>query len=285
MKHSSGRARGATPLFATALRATLRPLSGASSRSGSRPGPGSGPRTGLRAALSTAAGTILGTTCCALALTVLPAAPAFAQKTPTVSHGPAVRDATPDADASIQNRNWTAALAQLDARIAANPRDAQAKFKRATILARLNRDDEAIAAFTELTETYPELPEPYNNLAALYAKQGRYTEARAALETAVKASPGYGLAYENLGDLYLRMADQAYRRAQTLGAGNGTTSQRIADIGKIVSPSKTPVKKTSQPTPETDTNRAMQNMINSPSFQFGGPNGSLATPPYVAPSQ
>ncbi|WP_109478579.1 tetratricopeptide repeat protein [Paraburkholderia sp. C35] len=274
MKHSSGRARGATPLFATALRATFRPNSGASSRKG------------LLAALSTAAGTVVGTACCGLALIALPAAPAFAQKAPTVAHGPAVRDATPDADASIQQKNWTAALEQLDARIKANPRDAQAKFKRATVLARLNRDDEAIAAFTELTETYPELPEPYNNLAALYAKQGRYTEARAALETAVKASPGYGLGYENLGDLYLRMADQAYRRAQSLGAGNATTAQRIADIGKIVTPSKTPVKKASQPAADDYTSRATQNMTTSPSFQFGGPtNGSLATPPYVAPSQ
>ncbi len=218
---------------------------------------------------------------------VLPSAPAFAQKAPTVAHGPAVRDMTPDADASIQEKNWTAALAQLDARITANPRDAQAKFKRATVLARLNRDDEAITAFTELTQTYPELPEPYNNLAALYAKQGRYTEARAALETAVKASPGYGLAYENLGDLYLRMAGQAYRRAQSLGVGNGTTAQRIADIDKIVAPRKPSAATKAAPAAvETDyTTRATPNIVNTPAFQFGGPNGSLAVPPYVAPSQ
>jgi tetratricopeptide (TPR) repeat protein len=273
MKHSSGRARGATPLFATALRSTSCP-----------PCPTS--RTSSRAGLLTVLGAAAGTACLGLALLALPATSAFAQKTPTVAHGPAVRDATPDADASIAQKDWNAALTQLDARIAANPRDAQAKFKRATVLARLNRDDEAITAFTELTQTYPELPEPYNNLAALYAKQGRYTEARAALETAVKASPGYGLAYENLGDLYLRMADQAYRRAQGLGAGNGSTSQRIADIEKIVSPRKTPVKKTSQPAAESDnTNRAMQGITETPGFQFGGPNGSLATPPYIAPSQ
>ena len=100
-----------------------------------------------------------------------------------------------------------------------NPRDAQAKFKRGTVLAHLNRDDEAIAAFTELTQAYPELPEPYNNLAALYAKHGRYAEARAALETAIKANPSYALAYENLGDLYLRLANEAYKRAQRLGQG------------------------------------------------------------------
>jgi tetratricopeptide (TPR) repeat protein len=252
MKHSSGRARGATPLFATALRSTT------------------------------------GAVCCGLAVLVLSATPAFAQKAPTVAHGPATRDLTPDADASIAEKNWNAALTQLDARIAANPRDAQAKFKRATVLARLNRDDDAIAAFTELTQTYPELPEPYNNLAALYAKQGKYTEARAALETAVKASPGYGLAYENLGDLYLRMADQAYRRAQSLGGTSGTTNQRLADIEKIVSPRTKSVQKTSQPAAASSpdyTNRATNNITTSPGFQFGGPNGSLAMPPYVAPSQ
>ncbi|MEM5385321.1 tetratricopeptide repeat protein [Paraburkholderia phymatum] len=267
MKHSSGRARGAKPLFATALRSTFRATF----------------RPTFAAALSAAAGTV----CCGLALTVLPVSSALAQKASTIPHGAAVRDVTPDADASIEQKSWTAALAQLDARIAANPRDAQAKFKRATVLARLNRDDEAIAAFTELTQTYPELPEPYNNLAALYAKQGRYTEARAALETAVKASPGYGLAYENLGDLYLRMADQAYRRAQSLGSGNGTTNQRIADIEKIVTPRKTAAKKAVQPSGETIdyTNRATSNITNTPGFQFGGPNGSLATPPYIAPSQ
>jgi tetratricopeptide (TPR) repeat protein len=225
-------------------------------------------------------------TLCGLALLIVPGASAYAQKTDVVSHGPATRDATPDADASITQQNWTAALAELNARIAQNPRDAQAKFKRATVLARMNRTDEAIAAFTELTEAYPELPEPYNNLAALYAKEGRYSEARAALETATKASPGYGLAYENLGDLYLRMADQAYRRAQSLGAASGTTQQRMADIEKIVSPPKTAAKPApSTPPAATDTSHATPNVTESPAFQFGGPNGSLAIPPYVAPSR
>src|ERR1700677_2640085 len=135
------------------------------------------------------------------ALLCVQSMPALAQRVP------AVADGTPEIDAAIASKNLDAALKQLDARIASNPRDAQAKFKRATVLARLNRDDDAIAAFTELTQIYPELPEPYNNLAALYAKHGRYDDARAALETATKVNPGYGLAYENLGDLYLRMAD------------------------------------------------------------------------------
>ncbi len=222
----------------------------------------------------------------ALALGMLPGAAAFAQKTPTMPQGPAVRDNTPEIDASIAQKDWQASLTQLDARIASNPRDAQAKFKRATVLAHLNRDDEAIAAFTELTQLYPELPEPYNNLAALYAKHGRYVEARAALETATKVNPGYGLAYENLGDLYLRMANEAYRRAQSLGKTSAATAQRIADIQKIVAPPK-PGKapKRAAAAPQNYTPGSTANMTQTPSFQYGGANGSLAMPPYMAPSQ
>jgi Flp pilus assembly protein TadD len=208
MKPSSGRARSAATLAATAFGGVVRGMSRGVVRDSTRV-------LALRVTL-------------AATLAIVPGAAAFAQKASTLPQGPAVRDNTPEIDTTIAQKNWQAALTQLDARIASNPRDAQAKFKRATVLAHLNRDDEAITAFTELTQLYPELPEPYNNLAALYAKQGRYTEARAALETATKVNPGYGLAYENLGDLYLRMANEAYRRAQSLGKASATTTQRLA---------------------------------------------------------
>ncbi|CAH2775561.1 MAG: FIG140336: TPR domain protein [uncultured Paraburkholderia sp.] len=265
-KPSSGRARSAATPAATAQSATCGTASG---RRVSR---------GLVSNFAVAAATS--------ALVVLPSIAAFAQKAATMPSGPAVRDNTPEIDASIAQKNWQASLTQLDARIASNPRDAQAKFKRGTVLAHLNRDNEAIAAFTELTQTYPELPEPYNNLAALYAKHGRYEEARAALETATKVNPSYGLAYENLGDLYLRMANEAYRHAQGLGKAGPTTAQRIADIQKIVSPSKTaPVKKAAVTNTDDYTQRATSGMTQTPSFQYGGANGSLAMPPYMAPSK
>ncbi|WP_183085099.1 tetratricopeptide repeat protein [Trinickia fusca] len=199
----------------------------------------------------------------------------------------ATNDGTPEIDASIAAQNWRQALTQLDARIAAEPRDAQAKFKRGTVLVHLDRDDDAIRQFTELTQSYPELPEPYNNLAALYAKAGRYEEARAALETAVKANPGYGLAYENLGDLYLRLAEQSYKRAQGLGHTSATTAQRLADIAQIVSPTHAakPTSSKRANAPASFVIPSSPPALPSPSVQFGtGPNGSLALPPYVAPS-
>jgi Flp pilus assembly protein TadD len=263
MKHSSGRARSAATLAATAFGGVVGGVSFKAAR------------------------TIAWRVTVAAALAVVPVASVYAQKTAVMPQGPAVRDNTPEIDASIAQKNWQVALTQLDARIATNPRDVQAKFKRANVLTHLNRDDEAIAAFTELTQLYPELPEPYNNLATLLARQGHLAEARAALETATQVNPNYSLAYENLGDLYLRLADASYRRAQSLGRASPRTSQRLADIQKVVSPA-TPAPAASQPTAEPATAPAAHptsNIIDSPSFQFGGSNGSLAMPPYMAPSR
>lgn len=237
-----------------------------------------------------------------LAASFLAVAPAHAQVST------ATADGTPQIDAAIAQKDWTSALAQLDARLATNPRDVQAKFKRATVLARLNRDKEAIAAFTELTQAYPELPEPYNNLAALYAKEGRYEDARVALEMATKANPGYALAYDNLGDLYLRLAGESYKRAQSLGSTSPLTRQRVADIQKIITP---PPKKRAAPTgasaaaaasaasapagnaqnaPSSDERAPAQEGTQSPSDMqvpgspFGGPTGPMPTSPYIAPN-
>jgi tetratricopeptide (TPR) repeat protein len=147
-----------------------------------------------------------------------------------------VLDGTPDVDASIANKQWTQALDQLDARLKTNPQDAQAKFKRATVLARLGRDDEAIEALQALTQEYPELPEPYNNLAALYAKRGQYDNARATLETAVAANPSFALAYQNLGSLYLKLAQDAYTHASTVDKRDSESTTRARKIHAILSP-------------------------------------------------
>ncbi|MES2089263.1 MAG: tetratricopeptide repeat protein, partial [Pseudomonadota bacterium] len=72
---------------------------------------------------------------------------------------------------------------------------------------------EAVTAFTKLTEDYPELPEPFNNLAVLYAQQGQYDKSRNALEMAIRTNPSYATAYENLGDVYAKLASQAYSKA------------------------------------------------------------------------
>ena len=72
------------------------------------------------------------------------------------------------------------------------------------------------------------MPEPYNNLAVIYASEGRLDNARAALEQAIVAAPNYATAYENLGDIYLQMAADAYQRASKLDPANRQAGAKLS---------------------------------------------------------
>jgi Flp pilus assembly protein TadD len=119
------------------------------------------------------------------------------------------------------------ALVLADANLKKNPRDAQMRFVRGVILTEMKRPAEAREVFQGLTEDFPELPEPYNNLAVLYASEGKLDNARAALEMALAAAPNYGTAYENLGDIYLQLAADAYQRAAKLEPANRQASTKL----------------------------------------------------------
>jgi Flp pilus assembly protein TadD len=130
----------------------------------------------------------------------------------------------------------TEALAALDRFLAVKPKDPQLRFLKGVMLADSGRTAEAITIFTLLNEDYPELPEPYNNLAVLYAAEGNYDKARAALEAAVRGNPGYATALENLGDVYARLAAQAYARALARDPTNVALSPKIARLNTVFTP-------------------------------------------------
>ncbi|WP_041656251.1 nuclear transport factor 2 family protein [Azoarcus sp. KH32C] len=127
------------------------------------------------------------------------------------------------------------ALAMADRLLAANAKDPQTRFLKGIALTELNRPDEAISVFQKLTEDFPELPEPYNNLAVLYAQQRQYDKARAALEMAIRTHPSYATAHENLGDVYARLASQAYDKALQLDSANAAAQSKLALIREITS--------------------------------------------------
>src|SRR5512135_3536420 len=116
---------------------------------------------------------------------------------------------------------------------AQGPRITQARFMKGLILADLGKTTEAIQVFTKLAEDYPELPEPYNNLAVLYAGQGNYDMARIALEMAIATNPSYATAHENLGDIYAKMASQAYDKALQLDKGSAPTPTKLAMVKEL----------------------------------------------------
>ncbi|HNW01420.1 MAG TPA: tetratricopeptide repeat protein [Burkholderiaceae bacterium] len=128
------------------------------------------------------------------------------------------------------------AMAKADLYLASKPRDPQMRFLKGVIQRDSGKPADAIATFTKLTEDYPELPEPYNNLAVLYAGQSQFDKARTALEMAIRTNPSYATAHENLGDVYARLASQAYNKALQLDNSNTAVPPKLALIRELFTP-------------------------------------------------
>ncbi len=141
----------------------------------------------------------------------------------------------PDVQRLMKQGQIPQALEKVDAYITAKPKDAQGRFLKGVILTEMGRNAEAITVFTRLTEDFPELPEPYNNLAVLYAQQKQYDKARTALEMAIRTHPSYAVAHENLGDVYAKLASQAYDKALQLDTSNKATQNKLSMIKDLIS--------------------------------------------------
>ena len=125
------------------------------------------------------------------------------------------------------------ALARLDTLLANRTATPDLRFLKGLLLVELRRTSEAITVFQNLTEEYPELPEPYNNLAVLYAASGEFEKARAALEGAIRANPGMAVAYQNLGDVYAQLARQSYQKALKLDPGSAGVPARLSVLREL----------------------------------------------------
>jgi Flp pilus assembly protein TadD len=126
------------------------------------------------------------------------------------------------------------ALAHADRFLAGKPGDAAMRFQKGVMLSELGRADEALDAFTRLTQDFPNLPEPYNNLGVLLAARGEYEKARSALETAIRNNPGYAVAHENLGDVHAALAGQAYARAIALDPADTGARPKLMLIRELL---------------------------------------------------
>jgi len=140
---------------------------------------------------------------------------------------PVLADEIRDINLQFRKGELTAALDHANRYLAKNPQNAQARFLKGLILSDLGKTNEAIDVLKGLTEDYPELPEPYNNLAVLYASQSRYDAARDALKMAIRAHPDYATAHENLGDIYAKMAAIEYAKVVALDSKNTTAQTRL----------------------------------------------------------
>lgn len=152
---------------------------------------------------------------------------------------PAYADESAEVTRLLKNGSLDQALARADAFLASKPRDPQMRFLKGLVLTEQGKAADAIRIFTRLTEDYPELPEPYNNLAVLYAGQGQFEKARQSLETAIRTHPSYATAYENLGDVYSKLASQSYDKALQLDTGNSAAEMKLSMVREMISGRRT----------------------------------------------
>jgi tetratricopeptide (TPR) repeat protein len=144
----------------------------------------------------------------------------------------------------INTGRYQEALAMIEKRLAetANPpppggTDVQLEFQHARVLAALGRTDEALDIYQDMTTRFPELPEPWNNMAVIYAARGEIDRAHTALQNALRADPNYAAARANLADVQLLQAKRSYGEAAKLGvSGSGNKARAVDNLLKEPTP-------------------------------------------------
>jgi Flp pilus assembly protein TadD len=134
----------------------------------------------------------------------------------------------------VARKQYDAAIAKLDQLAAERPREPQARFLKGIALADQQKTDAAMEVYRGLTADFPEMPEPHNNLAVLYAQKGELGLARDELLLAVRTAPDYAVAIENLGDVYAQLAAVQYERVLSLDKRNKTAPAKLKLVREAV---------------------------------------------------
>lgn len=139
-------------------------------------------------------------------------------------------DANADIRSLISRGDLDAALTRAEAASKAQPRDATLRFLLGVVLMDMARNEQALAVFARLSEDYPELPEPFNNIALLHARAGQAELARQALESALRNDPANRQARVNLAQVHLMLAADALQLAATAAPGDAALLQKLGAV-------------------------------------------------------
>ena len=187
-----------------------------------------------------------------------------------------------DASKLYQQGKLEQAMAKVNTGLQTQPKDAQGRFLKGLIQTEQKKNTEAIQTFTGLTEDFPELPEPYNNLAVLYAGQGNYDKAKAALELAIHTHPAYATAHENLGDIYAQLARRAYDKALQLDKSNVTAQSKLAMV-KVMFTVPKPVLAAAAATPAAPAKVDVVKPVATTAVAVATPSATAAAPAAASP--
>ena len=134
----------------------------------------------------------------------------------------------------INQGEYEKALLLTEKKLSVTKSDIKLQFMKGLVLTRLDQYHDAEEVFIQITVANPELPEPFNNLAVVYAAQGKYAEAEEALKNAINTHPSYATAHENLGDIYAKMASHAYNQALELDIRNTAAQEKLSLVKELI---------------------------------------------------
>lgn len=143
-------------------------------------------------------------------------------------------DSAAEVRALLARGEHAAALQHAEAAVAAKPGDARARFLKGVVLMDIGRDAQALDIFTQLSQAYPELPDPMNNIALLQARAGQLEPARQSLEIALRNDPTHRAARINLGHVHLMLAAQAWAQALAASPGDNALLQRLQGVRALL---------------------------------------------------
>lgn len=147
----------------------------------------------------------------------------------------------------LRSKQFAAAISSAKAYLANNPRDPQMRLLMGVGHAESGDLNHAKSIYLQLTQEFPELPEPHNNLATLYAQEANFIQARESLEMAIRLNPRYAVAHENLGDVYVRLAQESYARAAGLDRNAVTIDPKRVQLETVLRPPARPAPTPKQP--------------------------------------
>jgi len=127
----------------------------------------------------------------------------------------------------LRQEKYERAVVLVDKYMAVNPRDPQMRFWKAWITDRTGDKQVALNMYLSLTQDYPEIAEPFNNLAVLYAAKGQFSIAKEALDAALRANPNFADAHENMGDVLIQLANYSYQRSLQINPTQRGVSRKI----------------------------------------------------------
>ena len=122
-------------------------------------------------------------------------------------------DVYSDVNRLVVSEQWAKAQTQAEQHLKSQPTDPQMRLLLSRIQDAQGQTQAAMDTLQGLTQSFPELAEPHNNLAALLARENRHADALVSLQAAIKARPDYAIALENMGDVYAALASMSYGQA------------------------------------------------------------------------